>query len=159
MIFRLLGDPGTPTWVTFAERAAASCALPPGAGAFLGTLAANPNVLVLVGEEGAVLKCLLVCELPTPFTLLPTITLAYNEGSRDLRAQAFCALQRWVRAHGYEQVRMVNRSGHGAAYERALRPLGEVVERHELLTVKLREEGGEGAEVLTAGGRGLDAGA
>ena len=161
MIYRLRDFPlltTHPAWLEFVERACRACGRGPAAVGYLNGLWGNPNVLGLVGEENAYPVALFVCELPTPMMLCPMITLAYNEGSKELRARMFCWLARWVRAAGHDTVSMINTSGHtDTVYERALRPLGTIEGQATLLKVKLRQEGEPGAEVLTSGGVGLAA--
>lgn len=156
MIFRVQGQPEilqAPGWQEFAARACAACGLAPGAAQFLGELSARPGFWLLLGCEDGGPKALMAAELPSPLTSHPTILLAYNVGSRALRDAVARATVSWLQAQGHTKAQMINRSGYSdAVYGRGLRPIGDVEERHTLLTVKLREEGAQGAEVVSMDG-------
>lgn len=119
----------------------------PKAAAFIADLCGRSDALVLLGVEDR--PCALLCaELPSPLNLFPWITLGYNDGSPALGREMMRQAAQWFRAHGHTTFQAINGSGRSdAAYARGLRCVGEVTERHSLLTVALREEEQDGAEV------------
>ena len=99
-------------------------------------LCGEAHTQVLLGIEAERPAALLVTQLPTPFMLLPTVLLGYNEGSRALGHAMMAEAASWAREHGFEKLLMVNRSGRSdAAYARTLQRIGMITGRATVFEV------------------------
>jgi hypothetical protein len=111
--------------------------------AYIAGLCGEVHTQVLLGIEAEAPRALLVTQLPSPMDLLPTILLAYNEGSAELGTQVLAQATAWMQAREHTKFQLVNGSGFAdVVYERRLRRtgLGKVVDRKSILTIELEGE-------------------
>lgn len=93
--------------------------------------AKNPSRFLLLGAEDGQFKCVVMLELPSSMLFpTPVLTLAYNEGSKELLKTTQKRVLDIVTNHGYTKLWAANTSGRSdKAWEKAFKLAGVVPER------------------------------